>query len=122
MFYLTVFVIPAIFVLVMGLLDWIVASGTWQEWLIDLGWDCYVLAWGALGGVFSNANIKNYFKKDGEPGVAELICVGVLLLLAAGVLSLRKNKPHVGWKGLCSLALGGFALVVPGAIAFRAHM
>ncbi len=122
MFYVTVFAIPALFVLVMGLFDRIVNSGPWQDWITDLGWDCQVLAWGALGGVFSNGNITNYFVLKGEAEAAELLCVGILLLTAIAIMALRRRKPQVGWKALLSLAVGGFALVVPGAIAFRAHM
>lgn len=122
MFYVTVFIIPALFVFVLGLLDWLVAAAAWQEWLIDLGWDSHVLAWGALGGVFSNSNIRKVFSGDGVAEMVELVCAGILLLLAVLILALRKNRPHVGWQSILSLAVGGASLVVPVAIALRAHM
>ncbi len=122
MFYATVFVLPAAFVFVLGLLDWLVAAAPWQEWLIDLGWDSHVLAWGALGGVFSNSNIRKFFAGEGEVEVAELFCVVALFLCAVAILALRKKKPHVGWQSILSLAVGGASLVVPVAIALRAHM
>jgi hypothetical protein len=122
MFYLTVFVIPLLFVVVLGILDWVVVSCPFTEWIMDLGWDSHVLAWGALGGVFSNANINNYFSQQGEVGAAAFVCVGVLLALASCLLFLRKTKPRIGWKAVLSLAVGGASLAVPAAIAFLAHM
>ena len=122
MFYLTVFVIPVGFVFALGLLASLVTPTIWERWLMGLGWDCHVLAWGALGGVFSNANIEHRFERQGEVAAVELVCVVALLILAVCILFLRKTEPHVGWKALVALALGGASLVVPVAIAFTAHM
>jgi hypothetical protein len=124
MFYLEVFALPALFVFAMGLLDWRFRPGHWQDLISDLGWDCQVLAWGALGGTFTNSNINRSFNTQAQVVVAVLICVVVLLLVAIciqGVLPQRYKQP-VGWKAVLTLALGGFALAVPGAVAYRAHM
>jgi LPXTG-motif cell wall-anchored protein len=122
MFYLTVFVVPAIYVLVLGLLDWLITGALWQEWLIDLGWDCHVLAWGGLGGVFAAPNVKKLFPEDGEAAAVELAFAGALLLLSVCLLFLRKKKPPVGWKAFVSLATGGATPAVPIEIALHAHM
>jgi hypothetical protein len=124
MFYLEVFAIPALFVVVMGLLDWRFRPGPWQDWISDLGWDSHVLAWGALGGVFTNPSINRTFSTQNAVVVAALICVGVLLVIAVGLLSLlpERYKQQVGWKAILGLALGGFALAVPWSIAYLAHM
>jgi hypothetical protein len=117
-----VFVIPALFVFALGALLKLVLSLTVTDWLMGLGWDCHVLAWGALGGVFSNAGVSRYFNAQGETAAVELICVAALLVLAVLCLALRKTKPYLGWKVLCALALGGTSLAVPIAVAFRASM
>jgi hypothetical protein len=122
MFYLIVFVIPALFVFALGALLALVVSARAEDWLMGLGWDAHVLAWGALGGVFSNTTISHYFQAQGEAEAVELICVAALLLLAVLCLALRKKQPYAGWKVLCALALGGASLAVPAAIAFRANM
>ena len=56
--------------------------------------------------------------------VAVLVCVGVLLIIAISLLSLmpERYKQQVGWKAVAGLLLGGFALAVPWAIAYRARM
>lgn len=124
MFYLEVFAIPAIFVVVMGLLDWRFRPGPWQDWICDLGWDSHVLAWGALGGVFTNSHINRTFTTQNAVVVAALISVAVLLMIAIGLLGLLPDryKQQVGWKAILALALGGFALAVPWSIAYLAHM
>jgi hypothetical protein len=124
MFYLEVFALPALFVFVMGLLDWRFRPGPWQDWLCDLGWDSHVLAWGALGGVFTNPSINRSFRNQDEVVVAVLTCVGFLLLVAIALLAVMPERynQQVGWKAVASLLLGGFALAVPWAIAIRARM
>jgi hypothetical protein len=124
MFYLEVFALPALFVFVMGLLDWRFRPGPWQDWLSDLGWDSHVPAWGALGGVFTNSAINRSFRNQDEVVVAALICVAVLLIVAISLLSVmpERYKQQVGWKAILALFLGGFALAVPWAVAFRARM
>ncbi|MDO8433652.1 MAG: hypothetical protein Q7S58_14700 [Candidatus Binatus sp.] len=124
MIYLVVFAVPALFVLVMGLLDWRFRPGTWQDLICDLGWDSHVLAWGALGGVFTNSNINASFESQNQVVIAALICVGLLLILAICLLGLLppRYQPQVAWKAVLALTLGGFALAVPGTIAYRAHM
>jgi hypothetical protein len=125
MFYLEVFALPALFVFVMGLLDWRFRPGPWQDWLCDLDWDSHVLAWGALGGVFTNPEIERSLgNRNQELVVATLFCVGVLLVLAIVLLGLmpKRYERQVGWKAIAALLLGGFALAVPWAVAYHAHM
>jgi hypothetical protein len=124
MFYLEVFVLPMLFVFAMGLLDWRFRPGPWQDWLCDLGWDSHVLSWGAMGGVFTNSAINRSFKDQAHVVVAALICVAVLLIVAILLLSLmpERYKQQVGIKAIAALLLGGFALAVPLAIAYRARM
>ena len=122
MFYLSVFIVPLIFVIVLGLLEWLVVAQAWEQWLIDLGWDCHVLAWGALGAVFANPNSNQFFQPYGQINMVELLTVGGLLLLAVGILALRKNRPHLGWKSMVSFMIGCLSLALPAGIASHAHM
>jgi hypothetical protein len=123
MLYLTVFVIPMGFVLVLGILLALFLDLSLAEWLMSLGWDTHVLAWGALGGVFSNQNIADSFGDHGKSGTAEIICVLILLLLAAANLALRRKRTTAaGWRSLTALAIGGFSLAVPVAVALHEHV
>lgn len=123
MFYLTVFIVPMIFVLALGMLLALVLSMGLLDWLMSLGWDTHVLAWGALGGVFTNQGVDDSFGVRGAE-TAELVCVAILLLLAVGNLALRRDKKGeiTGWRALAALAIGGFSLAVPIAVALHGHV
>ena len=125
MFVLTVFVIPFAFVLVFGVLDWIVIETDARAMLADLSWDCLVLAWGTMGGVFSNPNISRIWNGQGQAAVIELLCVPALLLMGAILLALRKSAKKSTWTGskvLVAIVVGVLALGVPFVIALQAKM
>jgi len=143
-FVFTAMLMPTAAVLAICLLEWSVGQYSWQEWLETVGRDCYILSWGALGGVFANDNIRKHYSGQHAYEV-EFLCLILLMCLAAPRFALWRNRTGshdgsgqsgsggggsgqrqsetiTGWEALASLAIGGFALVVPGMVAMHAHL
>jgi hypothetical protein len=119
MYIITSFVIPVSFIVLMALLGGLAETQSLTSQLVSIGWECCILAWGLVAGVFSNSKFGGFSEQPVVVG--EMVCV-ILVLLASLLLAYLRRAPRIGLYALLSLAIGGFALMVPATIAYELRM
>jgi len=104
--------LPLLFVIIMTFAEWLVDPKPFWEVAVQTGWDMCILGLGLAAGLFTNRDFVTLIGGS-LAVVATSSVLGIDLLFALVVLSLKKYRKFSAAGGSFSVTLGVLAVAIP---------